>query len=135
MSLVRCLCLADVFASLLQARTCTLKGIDFEAIPTLSLHSRAQAKFSPYRSLRDIFTGLHHLKVQNTKQKPAGLLPVTESPAGRSPEPSTGGGTAGAAVGMQAGRPSPLGRNVVTALEAELDQVLAIESGNSLPYL
>lgn len=72
------------------------------------------------RSLRDIFTGLHQLKMQNTKQKPAALLPVTESPAGRSPEPSTGGGTVGGAVGT---RPSPLGRSLVTALEAELDQV------------
>lgn len=75
------------------------------------------------RSLRDIFTGLHHLKMQNTKQKPTALLPVTESPAGRSPEPSTGGGTAGGAVGM---RPSPLGRSLVTALEAELDQVQSL---------
>ena len=84
------------------------------------------------RALRDIFTGLHHLKVQNTKPKPAGLLPVTESPVGRSPEPSTGGGTAGGAVGMQAGRPSPLGRNVVTALEAELDQVLLVSRSSAL---
>ncbi len=68
--------------------------------------------------------------MQNTKQKPALLLPVTESPAGRSPEPSTGGGMSAAAVGMQAIRPSPLGRNVVTALEAELDQVQLASTKN-----
>ena len=78
------------------------------------------------RSLRDIFTGLHQLKMQNTKEKPTALLPVTESPIGRSPQLSTGGGTAGAAVGM---RPSPLGRSLVTALEAELDQVQFLHCG------
>ena len=68
------------------------------------------------RTLRDIFTGFQHLKAQNAKQKPAGLLPVTESPLGRGSEvPSVNT--------MQVERCSPLGRNLVTALEAELNEV------------
>lgn len=83
------------------------------------------------RTLRDVVAGLQHLKVNHGRDKPPTLLPVTESPA----TPSKSAGSSidatpssspashpGSSMLFQTARRSPLGRSVVTALEAELDQ-------------
>ena len=80
-------------------------------------------------------SGLQHMKLNNGgRDKPAQLFPLTESPgtpaksaASSSDLGSWTGSSPGSHLGSLAGhhavRRSPLSRNVVTALEAELDQV------------
>ena len=80
-------------------------------------------------------SGLQHMKLNNGgRDKPAQLFPLTESPgtpaksaASSSDLGSWTGSSPGSLLGSLAGhhavRRSPLSRNVVTALEAELDQV------------
>ena len=95
-----------------------------------ALPGTAENGCAPGRTLRDIFTGYNNMKAQNLKDKPTALLPVTESPAGRSPDPNSIGTPAAEAVNSS--RRSPLGRSVVTALEAELNEVGAKFSAFSL---
>lgn len=78
--------------------------------------------------------GFQHLKVNNGREKPPGLFPLSESPLTPTKSAASSGdlqeGVSGASPSLvgssslfQTMRRSPLGRNVVTALEAELDQV------------
>lgn len=77
--------------------------------------------------------GFQHLRVNNGREKPQALFPLTESPLTPTRSASsvdldaTPAGSPATHLGTgflyQTARRSPLGRNVVTALEAELDQV------------
>jgi microtubule-associated serine/threonine kinase len=88
---------------------------------------------APSRSFKDLMAGMHHLRIHESGAgKGAGhghgggtkLSPMPESPSTvRSPAPSetsTPSHPAARQVGL-----SPLGRSVVTALEAELEQAAA----------
>ena len=86
---------------------------------------------APSRSFKDLMAGMHHLRIHEGQGggKGAGqggtkLSPMPESPSTvRSPAPSetsTPSHPAARQVGL-----SPLGRSVVTALEAELEQAAA----------
>ena len=87
------------------------------------------------RALRDMVSGLQHMKLNNGgRDKPPQLCPLTESPLtpsksaasysdlGSCSAAASPGSHLGSLGGHHAVRRSPLSRNVVTALEAELDQ-------------
>lgn len=80
---------------------------------------------APSRSFKDALQGMHHLRLH--EPRPPALSPMPESPSQlRSPGSDASSMSHARAVGL-----SPLGRSVVTALEAELEQAAA-EGGSGV---
>eukprot|EP00887_Chlorella_sp_A99_P007617 scaffold20.g7617.t1 len=89
---------------------------------------------APTRAFRDVLHGMHHLHLQEPQRaqeagqapQPLRLLsPMPESPSPRSPAASEASTPTSQLHGARQVGLSPLGRSVVTALEAELDQAAA----------
>ncbi|KAK9828880.1 hypothetical protein WJX72_002570 [[Myrmecia] bisecta] len=95
----------------------------------------ARAVTLPSRTLREMVYGMQQMKVNGTSKERLHLYPLAESPATASSTAS--GAPQSDMAAMQHARSikrSPLGRSVVTALEAELDQVASPPSPGPVEY-
>ena len=87
---------------------------------------------APTRAFKDVMQGIHHLRIYEPRQQQQEhpvLSPMPESPMQSPRSPSVGSEPSTPHAGRQVG-PSPLGRSVVTALEAELEQAAVAGAGS-----